>query len=542
MNLTDFYFLCSFVIVLVIYYLVPKRCQWGVILVSSIAYYLLYGHWVLVLYPVGSVLVAYICTRLLDSDREMAPAGSSDGSSLKRIRFRKLILAIGIVILLSILLLLKYMKFMWGDVSSQPDSSGGITGMLLLVPLGLSYYTFTLIGYIVDVYNGIAIPERNFFRLLTFGMYAPVLVSGPIMQYREIGRNFYEPHLFDPDAIARGTQRVLWGLFKKLVIAERLGVIVASVYNDPITYSGRYVWLGILCFTFQLYSDFSGLMDMVLGLSQCFGLHLPENFNTPFFSQTVAEYWRRWHITLGVWFKEYVFFPLLRTGLYTAVQTKLKVLFSRRGDEKKAKKKAKRLSTYMAMFVLWLTVGLWHGGNLTFVIGSGLLHWFYIVTEEILEDPFKKLWQRKGIDVNNKVLVAVRIVRTFILVNIGNAFFRAASVGEAFTLIGCGFRKNEARISLIGDLVSGYTEQGIRILNDMSVLGLSYADIIIVIVSLIILLIVDILKTKYDVREAIAAQPVVLRFIIWFALLFYVILLGCYGPGYNAADFIYQGF
>lgn len=565
MNLTDFCFLCFFILAVILYYLVPRKIQWGVILVGSIAFCLASGHPILILYPLISTILVYAMARLISQpDAKEAAEDVSEGRSAKsdevapKLRAR-VCLIIGIVALIVILVALKYLRFILGFVNE--NASDALSG--LLIPLGLSYYTFTLISYLVDVYNGIAKPETNLLKFMAFGLYAPTFVSGPIMQYRNVSESFYAEHRFDMDTIARGAQRMLWGFCKKLVIAERLSVIVATVYDDPATFCGRYVWLAIICFTLQLYADFSGLMDIVLGISQCFGIVLPENFDTPFFSRSIAELWRRWHMTLGVWFKEYLFYPLLRTRIHTGLQEKLKKAFTTEATDsseskaaaKKATKRAKRISTYIAMFVLWLTIGLWHGANLTFVIGSGLLQWVYIVLEETFETPFKKLWERIHVDPSNKFLEAVRIVRTFLLFAFSMTFFRAASVGEAIRLLGCGLKSasgaaasaatpttGSVSVSVIRDLAAGFSEQGIRVMNDVSVLGLSYADLIIVMVSLILLLAVDILKTKCDVREAIASRPIVLRFIIWLALLFYVILLGQYGPGYSAAEFIYQGF
>lgn len=494
MNLTDFYFLCFFALILLIYYIVPGKKQWVVLLLSSIAYYLFAGNGILILYPVLSICLCYACSLLIER-----------ADNLKHLLRKRIALYVGVILLLSVLILLKYLRF-----SSVAE---------LLIPLGLSYYTFTLIGYIVDVYNGIACPQKNIFKLLAFGLYFPTLVSGPILKYRELEENFFEKHPFDYKEFTYGLQRMLWGFFKKLVIAERLGIIVSTVYDDPSTYGGAYVWLAILAFTFQLYTDFSGLMDIVLGISECVGIKLPENFNTPFFSKSISEYWRRWHITLGVWFKEYVFYPVLRIPAWGKMQKKLR--------DKFGKKAGKQLSTFMAMFILWTVVGLWHGGNVTYLIGSGLLHWFYIVMEELLEPPFNKLWNRLGVDIHAKWLEGTRIVRTFILVNIGNAFFRSASLSGAINLFRCGFG-----IHTFSSFINGGIFE----------LGLDWIEFTVAVFSLLILLTVSIIKQKGSVRDQIAAKPIVVRFLIWYALLFYVILLGNYGPGYSAAEFIYQGF
>lgn len=512
MNLTDFYFLCAFALGLIVYYVVPKKAQWAVLLCGSIAYYVCNGNALLILYPILSVVICFVMTMII---------GKCDETKAK-LKFSVLIT--GVVLLLATLIILKYLRF-----TSIAD---------LLVPLGLSYYTFTLIGYIVDVYYDMAKPQTNLFKLLSFGLYFPALVSGPIMQYREVQESFFAEHEFSYKNLTRGLQRMLWGFFKKLVIAERLGVIVGTIYGDHVTYGGAYVWFGILAFTLQLYTDFSGLMDIVLGISECFGIVLPENFKTPFFAKTITEYWRRWHITLGVWFKEYVFYRILRTKAYTNLQKKLK--------DKLGKKKGKQISTFMAMFVLWLIIGLWHGGNITYVIGSGLIQWLYIVLEETCEPFFTNIWKKKGIDINATWLNIIRIVRTFILVNIGNAFFRAASFGDAMQLFKAGITGGSGEKFSTG------------VLN----LGLSWVDYLVLGMSLIILLCVSLsqngllfgkkiaktgeIKVSADtiisMREIISRNPLIVRLLIWFVFFFYVICMGQYGPGYSAAEFIYQGF
>ncbi len=509
MNLTDFYFLCAFAVILVIYYVIPHQYQWCVILVSSIAYYLAGGHPVLILYPLISVIVSWGSARAI--------SGTEDPKK------KKTFFVISIIALLAVLILLKYLKFT------------GIEG--LLVPLGLSYYTFTLIGYIADVYNGITEPEENLFKLITFGMYFPALVSGPIMQYRVVSGSFFEEHDFNLDKVKYGLIRMLWGFFKKLVVAQRLSTVVAVMFADPNSFGGRNVWLSVLLFTFQLYSDFSGLMDIVLGISECFGIKFPENFDTPFFARTISEYWRRWHITLGVWFKEYVFYPVLRTKPYRNLQN---ALVKRLG-----KKTGKKIATFAGMFVLWLTVGLWHGGNPTYIIGSGLLHWLYIVLEESLEGPFTALWKKLKIDPKSKVLEVIRVIRTFVLVNIGNLFFRSKSVAAAIYMIRMSFSGDGSVIPwMASELKNGLGERGIRAVSDVTLLGISYINLFIALAGIVVLMAADLYKriTGKSVRDALAKLKTPVRYVICFGFLFMVILLAEYGPGYSSAEFIYQGF
>ncbi len=350
-------------------------------------------------------------------------------------------------------------------------------------------------------------------------MYFPAMISGPILQYRECGEQFFEQHSFDYGKVTRGMQRMLWGLFKKLVIAERLRVLVDTVYGGYHDYQGAFIWLATACYAFQLYTDFSGCMDIVLGMSESLGITLPENFRTPFFAKSVAEYWRRWHITLGVWMKDYVFYPLLRSRFFTNLNKSWKKKFG--------KKKGKQYATFAAMFLLWFTVGVWHGGDWKYVIGSGLLHWFYIVMEELLEGPCARAMQKLHINAGGRAVAAVRMARTFLLVCIRDLFFRAESVAAAFAMLKSAVKVWNPEILWNGAVFS---------------LGLDAIETGIAAFSLLLLLIVSVLQQKGSVRERIAGKVLPIRWLIWYALLFYVILFGCYGPEYSAAEFIYQGF
>ena len=489
MEITSFYFLCFYAAVLLLYYVLPGRGQKFVLIAASAFFYLRSGSPVLILYPLAAVACTYVCTRVI--------AGA------ERASVRRAALAADLVILLGILAAMKYVRW----------------GRRIEVPLGLSFYTFTLVGYAVDVYNGLSRAGRDPSDVALYGMYFPLMVSGPILRFREDAAQLFSPHRLSYERVTRGLQRMVWGFFKKLVIAERCGVIAGTVFGAYEEYAGPVIAAGILAFTIQLYTDFSGCMDIVLGISETFGMTLPENFRTPFFSKTIPEYWRRWHITLGVWMKEYVFYPLLRTRLFARIGAALRARLG--------KKRGKNATTYAAMFVLWLTVGLWHGGQLKYVIGSGLLHWAYIVLGAVTLPMWTRLFGRLHIPMKGRFADAVRILRTFVLVNIGNTFFRAKSAAAAVVML--------RRILM---------PHGLAALTDgtMTALGLDGVELCVLGVSVGILFAVSLLQEKGSVRDRIAGRPLPLRWLIWMGLLFYVILLGNYGPGYSAAEFIYQGF
>lgn len=488
MSITSFYFLIYYICVLVLYYLIPRKMQWVFLTASSVVFYLLAQDWILIIYPLVASALCWIFISLLSRYEEQK---------------KRLAILFGTTFLfVGVLFVLKYVNF-------------GI-----LVPLGISYYTFSLLGYVIDVYNGIAKPNKNLAKVTLYGMFFPIMTMGPILRYREDGDQFFEPHKFNYQQVTRGMQRMLWGFFKKLVIAERMALVVNTIYGDWQQYEGLYIWVGTVAFAFQLYTDFSGAMDIVLGISQTFGITLPENFERPFFAQTISEYWRKWHITLGVWMKEYVFYPLLRTNLFSTLSISMRNRFG--------KKRGKQLTTFLAMFILWFTVGAWHGGNWKYIIGSGLLHWSYIVFGELLEPFFGKTLSLLHIAKDAKLLKLLRMLRTFFLVNIGFVFFRAESVSVAWEMLKRGLRNINFGVIFSGTFFT---------------MGLDWVEMTVAIVSLVILLVVSILQERgIKIRESVAKKKLPIRWCIWYALLFYTILLAYYGPGYSAAEFIYQGF
>ena len=513
MSITSFYFLCFYVLLLIVYYLMPKRAQWMVLLVGGMAYYLLSGQGLLIIYPLVTGTICYLAGRMIENaDKE---------SEIKQ-KKRNAGLFLALAGTVGILAVLKYSNFFLDMFSSLSEvlHGGKVDALKLLVPLGISYYTFNMLGYVIDIYYGIGKSASHFGRFLLFGTYFPALVSGPIMSYQEMSVQFETPHKFDYKQVTFGMQRMVWGFFKKLVISERLALVVNTVFNEYESYSGFCFWVAAVFFVLQLYTDFSGCMDIVLGLSETFGFRLPENFSTPFFSKSIAEFWRRWHITLGTWMKNYVFYPLLRSGLFTKLSKDLKKTFG--------KKAGKQITTFAAMFVLWFTVGIWHGPDWKFILGSGLIHWFYIVLGEVCEPVSKKVCEILHIRRNGKGFGRFQIVRTFFLVTLAFLFFRADSVGAA--------------VYMLKSMFSTWNP-GVVFGGTFFTMGLDWVEMTIAIVSLIILLVISILQEKgIKIRESISRKSLPVRWMIWYALLFYTILLGYYGPGYSAAEFIYQGF
>nr|MCR5398874.1 MBOAT family protein [Lachnospiraceae bacterium] len=420
MQITSLAYLALVLASLIIYYIVPKRIQWIVLLASSICFFLSNGNCLLIIYPIAAALLTYI-----------SGLGMSGG---KR---KKVWMSAGIAGDLGILIALKYINFPINTINGIYDGLisgyGGdplIHPLSWMVPLGISFYTLSLIEYLRNVYYEAEPAETNFFRLLLFTIFFPCVVSGPINRYSLFRTQIDTQHVLDYDNIAFGAQRILWGFFKVLVISNRLEIPVNAIYEDTSKYSGAYVIFAAICFTLQLYTNFSGSIDVIMGVAQCFDIELEENFNSPFFSRSIQEFWRRWHITLGTWAKNFVFYPLLRTDSFSRITESL--------TAKYGKKKAKLTVNIAAMFVLWFVVGLWHGGAWKYIIGSGLLHWLFISIEEISEYVKKNRHGRSHGKASEKsgnkkgfcyVLSDVlRMIRTYLLVSGSFIFFAAKDV------------------------------------------------------------------------------------------------------------------
>lgn len=509
MGITTFYFFCFLAVALIVYYSTSAKYRWVTLLVISIVYFLTTGAYVLILYPVASVLLAYVSTNEMCKRQD-------EGS-------KKPWMLLGILGNLLFLIVLKYLNFFVytynGLVSRFRAESQLLSTFRFMVPLGLSFYTLSILGYIFDVYYGKYRAEKNFFKLLLFGMYFPTIVTGPLVRYDKTGKELIAEHRLDYNNITFGLQRMLWGLLKVLVISERLSVVVSSVYDDYRSYTGIYIILATVLFAFQLYTNFSGSIDIVMGVSECFGIKLPENFKVPFLSRSVTEFWRRWHITLGLWFKDYVFYPILRTRTFIGIPAKLK--------GRVGKKAAKRFATFLAMLIMWLLVGLWHGGSWKYIVGSGVLHWMYILLEDVCEPLGERIRNRFSIDKDAVWIKTIQIFRTYLLVCIGFVFFNANSMREGFDIMS----------AILFGMHNGVPADG----SALS-LGLELREIIILGVSLIIMMVIEVLSLHKDMRIRIASYPVAFRWIIYYCVVFYVILLGQYGPGYSATEFIYKGF
>lgn len=292
----------------------------------------------------------------------------------------------------------------------------------IIMPIGISFYTFQSIGYVLDVYREKCEPEKNVFRYALYVSFFPQITQGPIGRYTDLMPQLTAPHEFDYDRFTKGLIRLIIGTFKKIYIANQLGIFVDMVYADPTGYSGASGLIATFLYAFQLYADFSGYMDIILGVSTCLGITLSENFEQPYLSQSVAEYWRRWHITVGAWFRDYFYYPFQMTPFCMKVRKTLK---------KKGKKKlAGQMPAIMGLIMTWTMIGFWHGITATFIL-DGFICGVIIAFSTIMADTYEKWKKALHIKDESTVWKAFRVIRTFGIILMRYVLFRSVYMSDA---------------------------------------------------------------------------------------------------------------
>ncbi|MCR5575922.1 MAG: hypothetical protein K6F56_02815 [Oscillospiraceae bacterium] len=461
--------------VVLIYYALPRRARPPWLLIASLFFYLCSD-------------LRYLFFLLFS-----AATTFLTGRALPASKRKKGLLALTLTLNLGLMAVLKLLPYSW-------DLAGRLLGLEhrtlhLIYPLGISFYTLSAASYVIDVYRGKLAPERRFWRYGLFLCYFPIIIQGPISRYGQLAPQLAEPHALSYKNLCFGAQLMLWGFFKKLVIADRAALLVDLVYASPGEYGGLAVPLAAALYVFQIYADFSGCVDILRGVSGMLGVELIENFRRPFFSTSIAELWRRWHISLGAWLRDYLYIPL--------------------GGSRKGRRRRN-----LNLLIVFFVSGLWHGAGVNFFFW-GMLNGLYQVVGERTLPARDRFWQSLG---RKEAPRKLRQLGCFAFFTFAAHFFRAPGLPAALRMLSASLR------GLSPDLLQ---------------LGLDGADFAVLGLSLLFLLLVSFWQERLGgtpVRERLAALPLPLRWGVWLLGLLAVLVFGIYGPGYSSSQFIYMGF
>ena len=490
MLFNSYSFLVFFPVVVLIHFLLPKKVQYLWLLATS---YYFYMNW-----DARYVLLLLFSTAVTYASGLIMEQAQTD-------KGRKMAVAISFVLNIGVLFFFKYFNFAIDSVNlvlSQIHLSVPKPDFQLLLPVGISFYTFQALSYTMDVYRKEITAERNFFKYALFVSFFPQLVAGPIERSKNLLKQVNKTYRFDYDKMREGLLIMLWGYFLKLVVADRVAIVVDTVYGDYAQYGGVYIIVASVLFAFQIYCDFAGYSTIAIGAAEILGFSLMENFNCPYFSLSIGEFWRRWHISLSSWFRDYLYIPL--GG-------------NRKGTARK----------YVNLMIVFLVSGLWHGAAGTYVVW-GFIHGVYQVIGGLtkpIRNQCNQIFALKPDSIGHKALSALI---TFILVDFAWIFFRAESLSVAIEMI-----KSMVHLGNISILWNGA-------LYD---LGIGFKSFLVLMFGIAVLLFADFMKYKgIQIRKVILEQELWCRWLCYLSMALFILVFGIWGGSYDAASFIYFQF
>ena len=495
-------FMIFFPAVLLIYFVLPAKIRYIWLLISSYYFYMCWNPAYVVLIFI-STIITYLCGRAVEHYKEQ-----TSWEERKRRGRMKLIISVSFLTNLGILIYFKYSNFLIEALNPflRLLHIGEIPAFDILLPVGISFYTFQALGYTIDVYRGDIKAEKNILKYALFVSFFPQLVAGPIERSGNLLnqiREESERKLWDYERVTSGLITMLWGFFLKMVIADRVAILVDTVFAGYEQYQMTALWAGAIGFALQIYCDFSGYSTIALGAAKVLGFELTENFNAPYFAGSIKEFWRRWHISLSTWFRDYLYIPL-------------------------GGSRCSKLKKYRNILITFGISGLWHGANWTYVVWGGL-HGTYQILEEALQPLIVKINRKCHTRTDSFGYRLFKVMVTFILTDLAWVFFRADSIHQAVHYI--------QRMFLYRDWWSLY---------DLSIynLGLDVREMNILLIGILLLLLADLLRYKKQMTITVflKKQWIVFRWGVLLFLLFFCVVFGCYGTGFNSAQFIYFQF
>lgn len=482
------------------YYLIPGKYQWIWLLVFSYIFYAAFGVRIL-FFMVYTTVTAYAAGRLIEKAETKV--------------WRRRILVLCLLLNFGMLAKLKYINFVIQNLNEIFHT--GLSFQAVVLPLGISFYTFQSMGYILDVYWNRCRAEQNLFRFALFVSFFPQLLQGPIGRFSRLSKQLYEVHAFDLQRLQYGLQLMLWGFFKKIVLADRAAEAVNQVSANYTGYTGMVVIAAVLLYSIQLYMDFSGGMNVVEGVAELFGIELDKNFKRPYFAVSITDFWHRWHITLGTWMKDYIFYPVSLSRWMGKFGKWAKSVFG--------KKTGRLLPICLANVIVFLVVGIWHGAEWKYLV-YGLYNGLLIAASSLLAPVYRKGIEFFHINPKSTGWHIWQMLRTFLLVNLSWYFDIAPDLSASFVMM-----RNTVKDFSLSILWDG----------TLLTLGLDKLDYMILFIGCIVVFTISFLQERgMKIREEVGRLPFVLRWGLYGLLVFGTPMLGHVMT--TAGGFIYAQF
>ncbi len=509
--------------VTVVYYIVPKKAQWLVLVAANTVFYI-WGGITAIFYLLGTLAIGYSGAIFIDKKHleEKKAVEGLEREEKKKVKAdfakkRKTIAGLTAAMIIAVLAVTKYTGFLLRNLNRLPLFDINVERVTSVLPviLGCSYYTLSLLAYLTDVYRKKIKAEKNFLKLYLFISFFPHIIQGPIARYDRLAPQLTEKHSFDFTKLKTGAVLIAWGFFKKLVIADRIAAAAGEIFSDFASRSGTVVFIGSVLFSFQIYTDWTGYCDIVYGTAEILGIELQKNFDRPYFSQTMPEFWRRWHISMGTFFKDYVLYPVSTSKFCLNLNKKARKRFGN--------KAGRIISSSVPILAVWFLTGLWHGGSWSFICW-GLYQGVLIILSLIFTPYLHKLNKKLNFKTDSFGWKLFRMSRTFLLCCIGRIFFNAGSAMNAFKMFSRFLHPSFG----INELLFSY--------------GFDKKEWAVVIVSLALLLLISILQEKIVVRQKLDEQPVLFKWPILIVLIIAIVVFGVYGDNTGYTSFVYEQF
>lgn len=523
MELYSLSFVSFIAIIALFYYTFLKRYQWILLLIASLSFYFVAGSGNLLFILItassvwgGGYLISDITSKFNSYKKAHKELSKEEKKALKQkaLLKKRLILIAVLLINFGILAYIKYWNYIF-------KTSAG-----LLLPLGISFYTFQSISYLIDMYNDKYPSEKNFFKFLLFVSYFPQLIQGPINRYDKLGSQFQDEHHFNIENTKRALLLIMYGLMKKYAIANMLSDSISLILDGSLDgLSGAFIVLGILMYSIQQYADFSGGIDIVMGVSQIFGISMMQNFRQPYFATSLGDFWRRWHISLGAWMRDYVFYPF---ALLKPMQNFGKWCGKHFGTHCK-----RVMPAGIANILVFFIVGVWHGAELHYV-AWGLYNGIIIAISDLAEPAFKKLNAILHINSDSKRMHIFRILRTFFIVNVGWYFDRIFDLKDSFYCLNRTFLHFNT-YDLMFNINNVLFNEGLA-----SPMYMTFCYCVAVVATLVVLVVSLLKENGVDIYNFLEKKHIVTRWSILFFIAF--LFLGSFMFTTSAGGFMYANF